>query len=167
MSQLTFLDEGLIGQRHLHGIEVFALDILHQSHLHHLVVGSHTHIGRNLFETSQLGSAVTTLTGNELIGVVGHLAHRDGSNHTLLTDGLSQLFQRLGRKFLAGLEGIGDNLLEGYGTNGGSNSVSHLKILGIGQYRAQSATQSSTLLFSCHFVYLFLFLSKISCAKLR
>ena len=53
LREVVLLDELLVSQRHLNGVEVFALDILHQRHLHHIFIVGGADVGGNCCETCQ------------------------------------------------------------------------------------------------------------------
>ena len=115
-------------------------------------------------------SVAAAFTGYKLVAAVGHLAQRDWRNDALLLDALCQFFKLTVAKLLAGLERIGV-----YKTHL-HHAYSHIaflrygfKVCDIGQYRSQTAAQTSTLLY-CHCFfsfYCFLFLRSISIARLR
>ena len=44
----------LVGQRYLNGVQVLTLDILHQCHLHDVLVLDGTYVGGDSLQTSQL-----------------------------------------------------------------------------------------------------------------
>ena len=109
LRQVVLLDQVLVGQCYLDGIEVFALNVLHQRHLHHVLVVSRAHISRNRKQARHLRGAPTSFTGDDLIGAIVHFAERDGLDHPDLSDALGQFFERLRVKLSAGLIGIGHN----------------------------------------------------------
>ena len=46
------LQQMLVGQCNLNVVEILALDVLYESHLHHVLVGDGAYVGRNGAETS-------------------------------------------------------------------------------------------------------------------
>ena len=101
------LDQVLVGECNLDGIEVFALNVFDQRHLHHVLVVGRAHISRNREQARHLRGAPTSFTGDDLIGAIVHFAERDGLDHPDLSDALGQFFERLRVKLSAGLVGIG------------------------------------------------------------
>ena len=71
VGQVTFIEESLIGNPDLDGIQVTALDILHQGHLQHALVISRSHIGRYLCQSGELGCPKTALATDQLIVIRG------------------------------------------------------------------------------------------------
>ena len=84
----------LVCQCNLDGVQVFTLDVLHECHLHHLLVFRRTDIGGDGGEACQCGRSPTTLTGNDLIFIFSHLPEGDGRDESDLTDAGSQFLQR-------------------------------------------------------------------------
>ena len=152
MGELTFLDEGVVGEGYLYGVEVLALDVLHKCHLHHLSVGGHTDVGRQFGEAGQLGGTETALTGNELVFAVGHAPDGDGSDDALFTDGLSQLFEGIVVELFSGLEGVGLDVVDGYHADSsgdiGCGAVDGFDI-DVAQYGIQSTSGDKVFLI-CH-----------------
>ena len=61
--QTALFNQRAVGQSHLHGAEFGALDVLHQRHLHHLVVGGGAEIGGYFFEAGHARGLEAALTG--------------------------------------------------------------------------------------------------------
>lgn len=88
VGELTLFDKGVVGKGYLHGVEVFALDILDECHFHHLTVGGDTDVGGEFGETSELRCTIAAFTGNELVFAVGHTSDGNGGDDSLFADGL-------------------------------------------------------------------------------
>jgi hypothetical protein len=67
---------------HLDGVELFALDVLHQRHLQHGLVVGDADVGGHLYQAGQLRSTEAALTADQLVAVVTHLAHGHRLDHT-------------------------------------------------------------------------------------
>ena len=104
----------LIGQGYLNGVEVFALDILHECHLHHVLILNGADIGGNGAHAGQLRGTPTALTGHNLVATIFHQAQGDGLDDANLADAGGQFLHGLLVKLAAGLVGIGTDLVEGY-----------------------------------------------------
>ena len=104
----------LIGKGDFDGIEVLALDILHQSHFHHVLVADGADVGRDSQETSQLGSSPSALTGDNLESVFRYLSQGDGLDDTDSLDAFSQFVQGFLVKFATRLVGVRFYLVERY-----------------------------------------------------
>ena len=150
--QLALLNECVIREGNLHCIEVLALDILHQRHLHHLRVGGYADIGRNVFKTCHLGGFQASLASYELVFAVRHLSDSDRSNDSLLFNRLRQFLKRLLVELLAWLERVGLYTIERNGCNGGGKvALAHSGIdVHIGQNRTKSASQSCCFFLCSH-----------------
>ena len=121
MGELALLDKGIVGEGDFHGVEVFALYVLHKCHFHHLAVGGHTDVGRKFGEPCDLRSAQTAFSSNKLVFSVGHAADGNGTYDTLLANGLGQFLQAVVVKFLAGLERVGLNVADVHHADGGGD----------------------------------------------
>ena len=104
---MILLYEALVGESYFYGVEVFALDVLHEGHLHHILVVGRAHIGRYGGKACHLRGSPTAFAGNNLIRAVFHETKRDGLYDADLADAIGQLLQGFGRKFAAGLIGVG------------------------------------------------------------
>ena len=62
LGEAALVDEALVGDGHLNGVEVLTVDILNQGQLKHLFVVSDTDEGRYLRKACQLGSPQAALT---------------------------------------------------------------------------------------------------------
>ena len=96
----------LVGQSNLDGVQVLALYVLHQCHLHHSLIFHGDDVGRYLRQASQLRGTPTALTGNDLVSAVLHLSYRDGLDDAQLTDAVGQFLQGILVKFAARLVGV-------------------------------------------------------------
>ena len=90
-----------------------ALDILHQRHLHHLLVVDGAYIGRDGFESRYLRGTPAALACNNLEPVFCHLTERDGLYDTDFPDTGGQFLQRFFVKIVARLTGIRLYLFDG------------------------------------------------------
>ena len=121
VGELALLYKGVVGEGYLHGVEVFALDVLHQCHFHHLAVGGYTDVGGEFGKACELGGTETTLTGDELIFVIGHTPNGNGSDDALFTDGLGQFLECGVVELFARLKGVGFNVADGNHADGGGD----------------------------------------------
>ena len=102
----------LVGKCNFYGIEVLALDVLDECHLHHILIVCRTDIGGNGLQACHLRSTPAALASYNLIGAVVYLSQGDRLNDTDFTNTISQLLQRLGVKLTTRLVGIRMNLRE-------------------------------------------------------
>ena len=107
LGHVTFVDEALVGDGHLNGVQVLAMDVFDEGQFKHLLIVSHADEHRNLGQTCHFGGPQSALAGNELVFVVAEFPDRNRLDHTLFLDGLCQLFQGCFVEFRSGLEGVG------------------------------------------------------------
>ena len=139
----------LISQGYLYGIQILALDILHECHFHHVLIVDGTDIGGHRFQPCHLRGTPAALSGNNLKPVCVHLSQGDGSNDTQFLDAVGQFLQRLGIKFATRLVGIGLNLADGYLVDGRRALRLHLFR---GYQGIESSAQCVIFLVYCHFL---------------
>ena len=169
VGEAALLNKGVVREGNLHRVEVLALYVLHQRHLHHLAIGGHTDISGYLFQASHLRGTETPLAGNQLVFPVGHLADGDRGDDPLLADGLRQFLQRSGVKLLARLERVGLYILHGNHADGGCHGR-FATIDGIDIQVAQDGVKPAAggeRFLACHYLLLILFRFSISEARLR
>ena len=77
LSHGAALHEAAIPVSLFDGIQVASLNVLDQSQFQGLIVVGLLNTNRNLLQPCGLRSLPTTLTGNDLIGSVGHLAYQN------------------------------------------------------------------------------------------
>ena len=97
----------LIGQCNLDGVEVFALNVLHERHFHDVLIFDGSDVGWYGGQSGYLRRAPPALAGDDLEALVVDLSQRDGLNDAYLLDAVGQLLQRLGVELATGLVGIG------------------------------------------------------------
>ena len=112
LRQVVVLDQVLVGQCDFDGIEVFALNVFHQRHLHHVLIVGRAHISRYGVQTGHLRCAPTSFAGDDLIGAIVHFSERDGLDHADLSDAFGQFLECLLVKFSTRLIGVGDDELD-------------------------------------------------------
>ena len=137
----------LVCQGYFQCSEVLTLNVLHQRHLHHILVVHGTDIGRNALQAHLLAGSPAALTGNDDIGAVAHVTQGDGRNDSQLANTVGQFLQGVIVKFPSGLFRIGLNQLHIHLANVGRTFRLHLS--GINQ-RIKSAPQCRVLLSYCH-----------------
>ena len=103
----------LVGQSDLDGVEVLALDVLHESHLHHALILDGAYVGRYGLQPSQLRGAPASLAGEDLEAVRRDLPEGDGLDDANLADASRQFLQAFLIEVVARLVGIGLYLVEG------------------------------------------------------
>ena len=126
LRERILLDEVLISQSDFNGVEILALYVFNQRHLHHVLVVSRADIRRNRVQSSQLRSTPAPFSGNDLIEAVVHFSERDGLDDTNLSDAFGQFLQGGGVKFPARLVGVGLNATDGHFVDGRRTARMHL-----------------------------------------
>ena len=114
LGQFHFIHQPLEADGHLDGVELLALDVLHERHLQHGLVVGDAHIGRHFLQPRQLRGAEPPLTADELVAVVTHLAQGHRLDHAQFLDALRQFQQRLFTEVGARLEGVCLDLRDGH-----------------------------------------------------
>ena len=121
----ALLQQMFVGKGYLDGVQVFALDVLHQCQFHHALVLDGADVGRNGRQAGQLAGTPATFTGNDLEAVLIGLAERDGLDKSKLTYAVCQLLQSHRVEFAARLVGIGFNLVQGNLVDGRAALCAH------------------------------------------
>ena len=114
LREAVLLDEVLIGEGYFDGVEVFALNVLNERHLHHRFVARRADIGRHGAQARQLRSAPAAFAGNDFVSVVGVLAQRYGLNDADLPNRVGKFLQRSLVELSAGLVRVGLYLVHGH-----------------------------------------------------
>ena len=114
LRQPVGIDQLAEGEGDLDRIEVLALDILDQRHLHYLVVIHGADIGGDRLQLYQPGSAVAALTADDDILPLSLtiLSHGDRLDEPDVLDRGGQLLKGLGIEVSPWLVGIGVNGIE-------------------------------------------------------
>ena len=142
-------DKVLVGQGYFDGVEVFALDIFDQGHLHHVLVVDGADVGRDAVEARNLRSAPTAFASDNLVVAILHLAQGDGLDNTDLANAFGQFLEGRGVKLAARLVGVGLYLRDGHFADGGGTAGVHF--LFDGNERIESASERGEFLMGCHF----------------
>ena len=79
--------QAIVGAGLFHRVQVRALEIFDNRHLHRLLVAHLAKDRRNRPLTRFDGSAPATFAGNQLEASIGQRAHDDGLNHAIGDDG--------------------------------------------------------------------------------
>ena len=108
------LQEMLICQCNLYGVEVLALDVLYERHFHHVFIADGADVSRDGCKSCQLGCSPAALTCNNLEVVFCNLAQCDRLNDAYCLDALCQFAQSLFVKFASWLVGVCLDLVDGY-----------------------------------------------------
>ena len=119
LGEFAFVDQPLETERRLDGVEVFALDVLHDGHFEHGGVIGLPDVGRDVLQARLQGGAVAAFAADDLVALRAGLPQGERLDDSERADGVGQLRQRLRIEVQAGLEGVGDNLVERNLTNGG------------------------------------------------
>ena len=93
MSQAEFVDELLVGPRFLQRVEVFPVEVLHQSLLEARDIARiRLHQDGDGLKTSPAGGAPAALSGNQFVALAltFDLAHQDRLEKSHFPDGSSQ-----------------------------------------------------------------------------
>ncbi len=107
LRQIAFIQQPLITDGHLNGIQVFPLDVLDQGQLQQAFVLRLTDIGRYGLQSGELRSPEASLSGNNLIFSAVCRPHGDRLNNTYRPDGSGQFIQSLFVEFRPRLVRIG------------------------------------------------------------
>jgi hypothetical protein len=89
---LQVLDQRLIAERFIDGIEILALQVLDQCGFEHLLVGQIAHHDGNMREAGALRSEEPTLAGDQFV-MIANLPHQKGLQDALRADGSLELGQ--------------------------------------------------------------------------
>ena len=95
LRQPVACEQLLIGEGNFDGVEVFALDVLDERHLHHGIVTDLANIGWDAEKSGALSCAITAFAGNDHIGAIFLLSKGDGLNDADASNGICQFFERL------------------------------------------------------------------------
>lgn len=114
----ALLHEVFIGECYLYGVEVFALNVFHERHLHDVLVVYGAYVCRNSLETGKLRCSPAALSGNDLELAVFHLSEGDGLHYSELLDAVGEFFECCLVKLAARLVGVGFYLVYGHLVDG-------------------------------------------------
>ena len=81
MGQSVILNQFMVGQGDLNGVEVLTLDILDQGHLYDMLIRRCLDVGWNTFQTGHQGSSITTFTRNDEILLLANLFEGNRLDH--------------------------------------------------------------------------------------
>ena len=90
---MAFIDQHLVAERDFNGVQIRALNVLHQRHLHALHIVGSAHKCGNLGESGQFGGAETAFAGDQLVFAVLDRAHRHRLYQPVSLDGLCQFLK--------------------------------------------------------------------------
>ena len=146
LRKAILFEQVLVSQGNLYGIEVLALYILHEGHLHHfLIIGSPDVCGHS-FQSGHLAGSPAPFSGNNLIRPIVHLPQGDGLYDTNLTYAFGKFLHCLGIKFPTGLVGVGLNVCQGHLVDTRRAAGMHLT----GRYQRIESTPERVFLVCCH-----------------
>ena len=86
LGEVTLLQQPVVADGDLDGVEVLAVDVLDERQLQHLLVVGDPDVAGDLFKAGDLRCFVAPLPGDQLVFVVSQLAHRHRLDHALLAD---------------------------------------------------------------------------------
>ena len=109
----VLLHQNLVALGLLDGIQILPLEVLNHGQLHGLAVIGFDDHGGHLRQSGHTGGTPAPLTGDDLIVPGLQLPHRQRLDDAVLTNGISQIGQRVGVEQLAGLRGTGFHLADG------------------------------------------------------
>ena len=111
--EVAFVDQPLHSQGDFDGVEVFALDVLHQGHSMQVLVVHFADIGGQGLQSGFAGGPPAAFaTDNQVASVVGAF-DRDGLDYAQRADRVGQLFERLFIELRARLRGVGEDRRNG------------------------------------------------------
>ena len=114
LGHLEVLAKAMIGAGLLHGVQVGALQVLDDGHLHRLLIGHFADDGWDGFFAGACGGQPAALAGDELVAVLpASRLHDNRLDDSGGGDGLGQLGELGFVEVGAGLEGVAVDLLEG------------------------------------------------------
>ena len=106
MREFALVDQSFERNGNFDGVQVFALNVLNQSHFEEGLVVDFADVSRHFFESGQLRSAKPPFAGDDLVLVGSNFMHRDGLDDAQFSDALSELFQQVRVKFPSWLLGV-------------------------------------------------------------
>ena len=112
LSHLVVLHQVLVCQSYFYGVEVLALYVLDECHLHHTLIADGTDIGWYGSQANQLGGTPATLTCDNLEAVLCHLSQGNGLNDAYGLDAFCQLMECFVVELATRLVGVGFYLVE-------------------------------------------------------
>ena len=111
LRQVVLFDEALVGECHFECREVFALNVLHERHLHHVLVVDSADVGRDGGEADALASPPSAFASDDDVGAVAHVAQGDGLHHAYLPDAVGEFLQAVVVEVAARLVGVGADVV--------------------------------------------------------
>jgi len=107
---VALIDQALHAQRDFDGVEVLALDVLHEGHGVQVLVVHLADVGREGRQIGALrGPPAAFAADDDVFAVVG-LLHRHGLDDAQLADRVGQLVEGLLVELRARLRGVGDDV---------------------------------------------------------
>ena len=107
LGEAALFDQSLVADRHINRVKVLPLDVFDQGHFQHTLIIRYADVGRDGFQSRQLGCTETPFTGDDLVLIVAEFADRDRLDDALFLDRLGKLFQFLRLELGPGLKGFG------------------------------------------------------------
>ena len=111
LRQVVLLDEALIGESDFDSREVLTLNVLHERHLHHVLIIDSANVGGNGGEADTLTGSPTPFAGDDDIGAVTHIAEGDGLHDAYLPDTVGQFLQAVIVEIPSRLVGVGTDVV--------------------------------------------------------
>lgn len=108
----------LVGKCDFYGVEILTLYVLHEGHLHDVLVVDGAYVGRYGLEPGHLRGTPTSFTCDDLESVLCSLAERDGLYDAYLAYAVGQLLQLVVIEEAARLVGVRLYLVERYLVDG-------------------------------------------------
>jgi len=101
------------GQCQFDGVQVFALDVLDDGELKHLLVVGVSGNDRDFGQSGLLRGAPAAFAGDDLVFIRRGAAHDDGLDDAFALDRESELHHGIGFEFTPGLVGVGVDVVDG------------------------------------------------------
>ena len=110
---MALVDEALHAQRDFNGVEVLALDVLHQGHGVEVLVVHLADVGRQGGNVGTLGRTPAALAADEDVFASLGALDRHGLDDAQLANRVGQFVERLLVELRAGLRGVGNDVRDG------------------------------------------------------
>ncbi len=134
---MAFVDQALHAERDLYGVEVLALDVLHEGHGVEVFVVGLADVGRQVAQVGTLRRAPAAFAADDGIASVAVAPHGDGLDEPQLADRVGQLVERLLVERGARLRGVGEDVF-----HGDFGHLAHRRESGLGCRCAEYGVQS-------------------------
>ena len=138
LRQVALVDQALHSERDLYGVEILALDILHEGHGVQVLVVHLADIGREARQVGALRRTPAAFAADDDIFPVAGFLDRDGLDDPQLADRVGQFVERLLVELRTRLRGVGSDLRDV-----DLGHLAHRRELGVDGVGAEYGVQSA------------------------